>query len=114
MAAKTPERRAEIGLATPPLDAMQSMAELAAAWTREVGGLLSPLIVKGCNVVDRIHAKLLPSPFLSLVIQDCVARGVDVTAGGAHYNFSGVQGVQIANVADSLVAIEVAVLQKSG
>jgi formate C-acetyltransferase len=30
---------------------------------------------------------------------------VDVTAGGARYNFSGVQGVQIANVADSLAAV---------
>jgi pyruvate-formate lyase len=60
------------------------------------------LMVKGCNVVDQVHADVLPSPFLSLVIQDCVARGLDVTAGGARYNFSGVQGVQIANVADSL------------
>jgi formate C-acetyltransferase len=34
---------------------------------------------------------------------------VDVTAGGAHYNFSGVQGVQVANVADSLAAVEQAV-----
>jgi len=52
--------------------------------------------------VDRIHAEILPSPFLSLTIDDCIGRGLDVTAGGARYNFSGVQGVQIANVADSL------------
>ena len=62
-------------------------------------------MVEGCNVVDRIHAEMLPSPFLSLVIEDCLARGLDVTAGGAHYNFSGVQGVQVANVADSLAAV---------
>jgi pyruvate-formate lyase len=71
-----------------------------------------PLMVKGCNVVDSIHAELLPSPLLSLVIQDCVERGLDVTAGGAHYNFSGVQGVQIANVADSLAGGEQAVFQE--
>ncbi|NIV34008.1 MAG: hypothetical protein GWN58_32555, partial [Anaerolineae bacterium] len=34
------------------------------------------------------------------------------TAGGARYNFSGVQGVQIANVADSLAAIRQAVFEK--
>jgi formate C-acetyltransferase len=105
---KDPQSGELIGLETPPLSAMQSMAELAAAYDAQLAHFV-PLMVKGCNVVDRIHAELLPSPFLSLVIQDCVVRGVDVTAGGAHYNFSGVQGVQIANVADSLVAIEVAV-----
>jgi formate C-acetyltransferase len=56
-------------------------------------------------VVERIHAEMLPSPFLSLVVDDCIERGIDVTAGGARYNFSGVQGVQIANVADSLAAV---------
>ena len=69
-------------------------------------------MVKGCNVVDAIHAELLPSPFLSLVIQDCIERGVDVTAGGARYNFSGPQGVQIANVADSLAAVRQAVFEE--
>ena len=62
--------------------------------------------------MDRIHAELLPSPFLSLVIEDCIERGVDVTAGGARYNFSGVQGVQIANVADSLAAVRQAVFEE--
>ena len=31
------------------------------------------LMVKGCNVVDRIHAEVLPSPFLSPVVDDCIA-----------------------------------------
>ncbi len=70
-------------------------------------------MVKGCNVVDQVHADVLPSPFLSLVIADCIDRGVDVTAGGARYNFSGVQGVQIANVADSLAAVRQAVFEEA-
>ena len=56
--------------------------------------------------------KCSPLPFLSLVIDDCLERGLDVTAGGAHYNFSGVQGVQIANVADSLAAVKQAVFDE--
>ena len=39
---------------------------------------------------------------LAMTVLQGLERGLDVTAGGAHYNFSGVQGVQIANVADSL------------
>jgi pyruvate formate-lyase/glycerol dehydratase family glycyl radical enzyme len=98
----------QIGLQTPPLDRMASMADLEAAYDAQLAHFVG-LMVTGCDVIDAIHAEMLPSPFLSLVVQDCVARGVDVTAGGAHYNFSGPQGVQIANVADSLAAIQAAV-----
>lgn len=35
-----------------------------------------------------------------------MARGIDVTAGGAKYNFSCVQMIQVANLADSLTAIK--------
>jgi formate C-acetyltransferase len=58
------------------------------------------------KIVDRLHARLLPSPFLSSVIQDCIEKGVDVTGGGAHYNLSGIQAIQVANVADSLAAVK--------
>ena len=108
---KDPQTGAQIGAVTPTLDAMTSIADLEAAYDAQLAHFV-PLMVKGCNVVDQIHAELLPSPFLSLVIQDCIARGLDVTAGGAHYNFSGVQGVQVANVADSLAAVEQAVFQE--
>jgi formate C-acetyltransferase len=59
-----------------------------------------------CEVVETKHAQILPSPFLSTVIDDCVARGIDVTAGGATYNLSGIQAIQVANVADSLAVVK--------
>ncbi|GAK48912.1 formate C-acetyltransferase [Candidatus Moduliflexus flocculans] len=108
---KDPQTGTQIGLPTPPLDAMADLDELEAAYDAQLAHFV-PLMVKGCNIVDSIHAETLPSPFLSLVIEDCVERGVDVTAGGAHYNFSGVQGVQVANVADSLAVIRQAVFEE--
>jgi formate C-acetyltransferase len=108
---KDPQTGEQIGLPTPTLAEMTSFDELEAAYDRQLAHFV-PLMVKGCNIVDSIHAELLPSPMLSLAIQDCVARGLDVTAGGAHYNFSGVQGVQIANVADSLIAVKQAVFDE--
>jgi formate C-acetyltransferase len=108
---RDPQTGEQIGPETPALDQMTDFADLEAAYDRQLAHFV-PLMVKGCNVVDSIHAEILPSPFLSLVVQDCVARGVDVTAGGAHYNFSGVQGVQIANVADSLAAVKQAVFDE--
>ncbi|MCL2151786.1 MAG: formate C-acetyltransferase/glycerol dehydratase family glycyl radical enzyme [Oscillospiraceae bacterium] len=59
-----------------------------------------------CEIVDKTHAELLPSPFLSSVVDDCMERGLDVTAGGAFYNLSGIQAVQCANLADSLAALK--------
>lgn len=49
---------------------------------------------------------ILPSPFLSSVIDSCMEKGMDVTAGGADYNLSGIQMIQVANLADSLAAVK--------
>ncbi len=63
-------------------------------------------MIKCCEAVEKIHMEVLPSPFLSAVIDDCMEEGMDVTAGGAHYNLSGIQVIQGANIADSLAAIK--------
>ncbi|MDN5331900.1 MAG: hypothetical protein PWP45_1125 [Tepidanaerobacteraceae bacterium] len=70
------------------------------------------LMVEGSNAVDRAHREVAPTPFLSLFIDDCLERGLDVTEGGARYNFSGVQGIGIANVADSLQVVKKVVFEE--
>jgi formate C-acetyltransferase len=64
------------------------------------------LVVKGSNIVDLGHRHAAPTPFLSVLIQDCLENGQDVTEGGARYNFSGVQGIGQANLSDSLYVIK--------
>ena len=108
---RDPHTGEQIGLPTPPLDALGTFVELEEAYDRQLAHFVE-LMVRGCAIVDRIHAEVLPSPLLSLVVADCIERGQDVTAGGARYNFSGVQGVQIANVADSLAAVRQAVFEE--
>jgi pyruvate formate-lyase/glycerol dehydratase family glycyl radical enzyme len=108
---KDPQTGEQIGPVTPALDQIDTFDSVEAAYDQQLAHFVD-LMVQGCNIVDRIHAEVLPSPFLSLVIEDCIERGLDVTAGGAHYNFSGVQGVQIANVADSLAAVKKAVFDE--
>jgi formate C-acetyltransferase len=63
-------------------------------------------MISSINTVDVVHQRLKPLPYLSLLIDDCVERGVDVSAGGAVYNHSGPQGVGIGTVADSLCTIK--------
>lgn len=64
------------------------------------------LVVKGSNIVDLGHRHYAPTPFLSVLIDDCLVKGKDVTEGGARYNFSGVQGIGEANLSDSLYVVK--------
>jgi formate C-acetyltransferase len=45
-------------------------------------------------------------------VDDCLANGRDVTAGGARYNFSGIQAIQVANLADSLAVLKKLVFEE--
>lgn len=63
------------------------------------------IVTKGSDIVDLGHREFAPIPFLSALVEDCIANGKDVTEGGARYNFSGVQGIGEPNLADSLYVI---------
>ena len=63
------------------------------------------LMVEGSNICDIGHRDWAPVPLLSSFISDCLDKGRDITDGGARYNFSGVQGIGIANLSDSLHAL---------
>lgn len=63
-------------------------------------------MILACEQVEQAHMDLLPTPFLSSVIKNCMDKGMDVTKGGAKYNLSGIQMIQIANLADSFAAIK--------
>lgn len=64
------------------------------------------LMVEGSNICDVGHRDWAPVPLLSSFISDCIENGKDITYGGSRYNFSGVQGIGIANLADSLHALK--------
>ncbi len=83
----------------------QSFEELEAAFQKILDYYMEKMVL-ACEEVEKAHIALLPTPFLSSVIDDCMDKGMDVTAGGAHYNFSGIQMIQVANLADSLAALK--------
>lgn len=99
------------GLDLGNLTTYSNFDELEAAFAKQID-YFSNRMVEGVTAVERMHEKLLPTPFLSAVIDDCLDNGKDVTQGGAHYNFAGVQAIQVANVADSLAAIKELVFEK--
>ena len=54
----------------------------------------------------KIAGENAPYLHLSLLLNDCIARGKSLQEGGAVYNFTGPQGFGIANVTDSLLAVK--------
>ncbi len=64
------------------------------------------LMAVGSNCFETANIKIKPTPFLSLCVEDCFKLGRDITTGSARYNFTGVQGVGMADVSDSLAALD--------
>ncbi len=59
------------------------------------------MVVKSAN-----KRRFVPSPILSLLIDDCLEKGIDVSEGGARYNNAGILGASFADTVDSLAAIK--------
>ena len=54
------------------------------------------------RVLESLYGRLMPAPFLSLYIADCVSNGKDYYRGGARYNSDYIQCVGLGTVTDSL------------
>ena len=60
----------------------------------------------GNNIIERIFMRNMPVPFLSILIDDCIARGKDYMCGGARYNSTYIQGVGLGSITDMLTAVK--------
>ena len=78
--------------------------ELMAAYREQLAYFID-LKIRGNNIVERLYANFMPAPFMSLMMDDCVARGVDYHCGGSRYNPTYIQGVGIGTLTDCLAAV---------
>ena len=101
----------KIGLKTGYPTEFSSFGELFAAFKKQLNYLID-IKIKGNNIIERLYAEHLPVPFLSILIDDCVAKGRDYNDGGARYNTNYVQGVGLGTITDSLTAIKYQVFDK--
>ena len=69
-------------------------------------------MIAGIEIMDRVHQEMKPLPYLSALIDDCIERGIDVSAGGAVYNFTGPQAVGVGTVADGMSTIKQLVFEE--
>ncbi len=95
----------KIGLETGDPIEFNSIDDVIAAFRKQVSYFVK-LMAVGSNCFETANMIVKPTPFLSLCVEDCFEAGKDITAGSARYNFTGVQGVGMADVADSLAALD--------
>lgn len=88
-----------------------SFADLMAAFEQQMAHFIA-IKLAGNAIIERLYALYLPVPFLSILIDDCIARGKDYNAGGARYNTSYIQGVGIGTISDSLAALKYHVFEQ--
>ncbi len=101
----------QLGLPTGDPRRFTSIDDVLDAYRQQVAYLVG-LLVGALNVLAEVHGRFKPKPFISATTGDCLARGLDLTWGGARYDATGVQGIGSATVGDSLAALDALVFRE--
>ncbi len=101
-----------IGLETGDPAQFSSFDDLFTAFEKQLEHFID-IKVRGNNVIERLYAQYMPAPFLSILIDDCIATGRDYHDGGARYNTSYIQGVGLGTITDSFTALRYHVFDQS-
>jgi len=106
-----PRTGKRIGIETGEPTQFGTFEQLFEAYRRQLNYLID-VKMRGNNIIERLYATYMPAPFLSVLIDDCIARGRDYHDGGARYNTNYIQGVGLGTITDALTAIEYHVFDK--
>ena len=100
-----PNSGRQIGPRTGDARKFTSYKQLMDAYRQQLGYFID-LKIKGNNIIERLFANQMPTPVMSILVDDCIARGLDYHNGGARYNPTYIQGVGIGTLTDSLAAVK--------
>jgi pyruvate formate-lyase/glycerol dehydratase family glycyl radical enzyme len=81
-----------------------SMEQLYTAFEKQVNHFVD-VKARGNNIIERLYARYLPCPFLSILVDDCIVNGKDYHDGGARYNTTYIQGVGLGTMTDCLTSM---------
>jgi len=95
----------QIGLHTGDPSQFKTYSDLLEAFKKQVNHFVE-IKIQGSNTIETIFMDNIPTPFLSLFIDDCVAKGIDYISGGTRYNTNYIQGVGLGTITDSLTALK--------
>jgi formate C-acetyltransferase len=94
-----------IGIDTGDATEFNTFDELMDAYRKQLNHFVD-IKIRGNNIIERLWAQHLPTPFLSLLVDDCIANRKDYHDGGARYNTSYIQGVGLGTLTDAVTAMK--------
>ncbi len=100
-----PRTGVQVGPKTGDPSEFRTFEEFMLAYRNQIS-YFADIKVRGNNVIEKTFAIHLPVPFLSLLLEDCIARGKDYNAGGARYNTTYIQGVGLGSITDILTSVK--------
>ena len=100
-----PSSGIQLGPKTPILSEMGSYEEFWECYKRQLE-FFSERMVYFCNRGELQQREFGPLPCWSVLTDDCIKRGRDITNGGAVYNYHSICFLGTANTADSLCAVK--------
>ena len=95
----------KLGLETGDPRNFQSYEELYAAYHKQMVYFVNMKLAVN-NYIERMFSLYAPATFLSLFIDDCVARGRDYYSGGARYNTTYIQCTGLGTITDCLSTLK--------
>ena len=100
-----PRTRKKIGLETGDPRAFKTYDDVFQAFSKQIEHFLN-IKIHGNNIIERLYAKHMPAPFLSLLVEGCIEKGRDYNDGGPKYNSTYIMGVAPGTCTDALSAIK--------
>ncbi len=100
-----PVSKQKVGIETGNPRNFKSFDELYDAFLKQLHYLVD-LKVRVNNYIDRMFAKYAPATFLSLWIDDCIAKGRDYYNAGPRYNTNYIQCTGLGTITDSLCSLK--------
>jgi trans-4-hydroxy-L-proline dehydratase len=95
----------QLGPQTGALESLPDFESLFESYRAQFRHFLE-IKLRGNQLIERMYSTLMPAPFLSVLIDDCIARGLDYNAGGARYNNTYIQFVGLGTLTDSFSALQ--------
>ena len=95
----------KVGIETGDPRDFKSYEERYEAWHKQMTYFVNLKLAVN-NYIERMFSLYAPATFLSLFIDDCIARGKDYYSGGARYNTTYIQCTGLGTITDSLAVLK--------
>lgn len=95
----------QAGPATGNAENFISYSEIEEAFYGQMNNAVKQQMILN-DALEIAHRDLVPLPFESILVDDCLEKGLPLASGGAHLNNPAIEGVGLSTVADSLMALK--------